>query len=89
MSNHTVSSFDEELRHLHQMAVKMGDLACHQLDGVLDAIEGANSGVAARIVEREPEADRMEREIEAKASLLAYWLYGSRWRAICARCWWH
>ena len=67
MSNLTVKSFDEELRHLHQMAIKMGDLACHQLEGVLDAVEGSNSGVAARIIEREPEADRMEHEIEGFA----------------------
>ena len=67
MSNHTVKSFDEELLHLHQMAIKMGDLACRQLEGVLDAVEGSNSGVAARIIEREPEADRMEHEIEGYA----------------------
>ena len=67
MSNHIVTSFDEELRRLQQMVVMLGDLACRQLKGVLDAAEGSNSGVAARIIEREPEADRMEHEIEGFA----------------------
>lgn len=64
MSDHTVRSFDDELRHLQQDIVKMGALACHQLEQSVAAIEGANSGVAARVIEREPEADRMECEIE-------------------------
>jgi phosphate transport system protein len=64
MSNHTVKAFDEELRHLHEMAVRMGELACRQLEAVLDVLDGSNSGIAARIIEREPEADRMEHEIE-------------------------
>jgi phosphate transport system protein len=64
MSRHTVTSFDDELRHLQQDIVKMGELACHQLEQSLAAVEGANSDVAARVIEREPEADRMEHEIE-------------------------
>jgi phosphate transport system protein len=64
MSRHTVTSFDDELRHLQQDIVKMGELACHQLEQSLAAVEGANSDVAARVIEREPDADRMEHEIE-------------------------
>ena len=67
MTDHTVKSFDEELRRLRQMTIDMGKLACRQLDAVLDAVEGSNSDVAARVIEREPEADREEYEIEAAA----------------------
>jgi phosphate transport system protein len=67
MTDHTVRAFDEELGQLHQMTVKMGDFACRQLEAALDAAEGRNSEVAARIIESEPEADHMERDIEAFA----------------------
>jgi phosphate transport system protein len=64
MSDHTVTAFDKELGGLHRAVVEMGDLTCRQLDGVLDAVEGSDSGVAAQVIEREPEADRRERDIE-------------------------
>jgi phosphate transport system protein len=64
MSDHTVRSFDEDLRHLREEVIALGELACRQLDDALEAVAGSNSGVAARVIEREPEADRREHDIE-------------------------
>lgn len=67
MSDHTVRAFDEDLGRLSQLTAKMGDLACRQLEEAFNSIEGSDGGVAARLIEREPEADRMEHEIEGFA----------------------
>ncbi len=42
----------------------MGSLASEQIDRVLEAAEGADANAAARIIEREPQADRLELQID-------------------------
>ena len=64
MSDHLTKSYDEELRRLDGMVATMGNLAGEQLDAVLDAAERCDAEIAARVVEREPEADRLEHQID-------------------------
>lgn len=64
MTNHIVKSFDEELRRLKQLVKEMGKLTSEQLDAALDAVEDSDRAIARRVIEREPDADRMQREID-------------------------
>jgi phosphate transport system protein len=67
MTDHTVKSFDEELRRLEEMVQEMGRLACEQIKAAVGAIAAADRAMAERVVEREPQADRMEHEIDRLA----------------------
>jgi len=64
MSEHLSKPFDEELLRLETMVTEMGDLAVHQLETALEAAEKLDSTLAARVIEREPEADRLEHQID-------------------------
>ena len=59
MSEHTMKSFNEELDSLKALVVRLGRLTEEQLDSAFDAAERLDPGLAARISEREPEANRM------------------------------
>jgi phosphate transport system protein len=59
MSDHLAKSYEEELRRLNDMVVTMGHLTGEQLEAVLGAAERPDVEIAARVVEREPEADRL------------------------------
>lgn len=63
LETHLVKSFDEELERLNSMVLAMGDLACQQVQAVVKAIELLDPGLATLIIEREPDADRMEHGI--------------------------
>ena len=67
MTDHTVKSFDQELHRLKEMVETMGSLACEQLKAAVDAIETSDRDMAKRVIEREPQADRMEHEIDRLA----------------------
>lgn len=67
MSEHTVKSYNEELARLKEMALAMGRLTRQQLERVLDAAEKAAPQLAAPAIEHEPEANRMEHEIDGLA----------------------
>lgn len=64
MSDHLITQYEEELRRLRETVLNMGTLTAEQLDAAVAATEEANAALAARIVEREPEADRMEHQID-------------------------
>jgi phosphate transport system protein len=64
MSDHIVKQYEVELRQLREIAIAMGVLATNQLEGAIAAAERPNADAAARVVEREPEADRLEHQIE-------------------------
>lgn len=65
MSDHLAKSFEEELHRLRSMVVAMGNLTVEQLQTALQAIEKPESSLAARVIEREPEADRLEHQIDS------------------------
>jgi phosphate transport system protein len=64
MTNHIVRSFDEQLRELKQLVERMGKLTRDQLKGALDAVETSDRAIACRVIEREPDANRMQHEID-------------------------
>lgn len=64
MPEHTVKSYEEELVRLNQMITGMGKLTGEQLDVAIGAAEGSDAELAARVIEREPEADRMAHDVE-------------------------
>ena len=64
MTDHIVRSFDEQLRRLKQPVEGMGKLTGEQVRAALDAVEKSDRAIARRVVEREPEADRMQHEID-------------------------
>ena len=67
MSEHTVKSYNEELGRLREMVLGMGRLTRQQLARALDAAEKSDPQLAAPIIEHEPEANRMEHEIDELA----------------------
>jgi len=62
--DHVIKEYEAELVRLRSMVAEMGNLTGEQLDGVLEAAEGSDANAAARIVEREPQADRLELQID-------------------------
>lgn len=64
MSEHTMKSFNEELDHLKAMVMELGRLTQAQLEGALDAADRSDPDLAARIPAREPQANRMEYEVD-------------------------
>jgi phosphate transport system protein len=72
MIDHIVRSFDEQLRRLKQLVEGMGKLTSEQLKAALDALERNDRATAGRVIEREPDADRMQHEVDRLSiSLLA------------------
>ncbi|KAB2911273.1 MAG: phosphate signaling complex protein PhoU [Hyphomicrobiaceae bacterium] len=67
MADHIVKSFDQELNRLKEMVETMGRLTCEQLKTAVDAVEALDRDMAKRVIEREPQADRMEHEIDRLA----------------------
>lgn len=64
MTNHMIKSFDEDLQRVKTMVEEMGKLTCRQLEAVFEAAERTDAALAARVIEHEPEADRLEHEID-------------------------
>ena len=67
MSDHVVKSFDLDLHRLREMVETMGRLTCEQLKEAVDAVERSGRDFAKRVIEREPQADRTERQIDRLA----------------------
>jgi len=65
MSDHVIKQYEEELRRLREMVDAMGALTGEQLNAAVTAAERSDVDLAARVVEREPEADRMEHQIDS------------------------
>jgi phosphate transport system protein len=62
-----MKSFNKELDGLKAHVLRLGRLTQEQLDRALDAAEKLDVGLAARIPEREPDANRMEHEVDQLA----------------------
>ncbi|NDL67770.1 phosphate signaling complex protein PhoU [Anaerotalea alkaliphila] len=56
--------FDKELNTLHKDLVKMGALIEKSIDDTMEALRKNNLPLAAEVMERDDEIDRMEMEIE-------------------------
>ena len=65
MADHLIKAYEEELQQLKSMLMTMGALTAEQLEAALGAIERPDSDLAARVIEREPDADRLEHQIDA------------------------
>lgn len=61
---HTVRSFDEDLNHLTGKVTYMGGLAERLVADALEALTKRDPELAARVIERDSELDRLEEEID-------------------------
>jgi phosphate transport system protein len=64
MTDHLVKAYEEELQRLRSMVIEMGRLTGEQLVDIFDAAEQSDAGKAERVIEREPDADRLEHLID-------------------------
>lgn len=64
MSDHISKAFEQELLRLKNLIATMGDLAIEQMEAALRAAERRDSSQAAGVIAREPQADRLEHEID-------------------------
>ncbi|WP_431283874.1 phosphate signaling complex protein PhoU [Humitalea sp. 24SJ18S-53] len=65
LSEHIVKSYDEQLKRLRELVVRMGGLAERQLADSTTALMQRNAEFAGQIIERDAEINALEREIEA------------------------
>jgi phosphate transport system protein len=63
-NEHTVHSFDDELRNLHLIVARMGGLAEDQLANAIEAISEQDSSLAMRTIEADAKVDELQRETE-------------------------
>ena len=64
MSDHLAKPYEEELLRLNTMVTKMGNLTVEQLETALQAAEKLDTALATQVIHREPDADRLEHEID-------------------------
>ena len=64
MTEHIVKAYEGELVRLKRTIATMGELTTQQLDAAIGAAERSDAELAARVIEREPEADRLAHEVE-------------------------
>jgi phosphate transport system protein len=64
---HTVKSFDDELDRLHDIVLRMGRLAEHQLAEALEVLAKGDSPQARRIIRADAEVDDLERQAEEQS----------------------
>jgi phosphate transport system protein len=65
VSEHVLKSFEEELVRLKGRVRDMGELTGVQLEAAIRCTEGPNFELAATVIQREPEANRMMHEIDS------------------------
>jgi phosphate transport system protein len=63
-TQHTVSSFDEELSNLYDQVVRMGQLARRQVDRAADALARGDMELAARVVADDAEIDELHAQVK-------------------------
>ena len=63
-TQHTVSSFDEELSNLYDQVVRMGQLARRQVDRATDALARGDMELAARVVADDAEIDELHAQVK-------------------------
>jgi phosphate transport system protein len=62
---HTVRSFDEELRRLSTVVVRMGSLAEQQVALALRAVSERDNALAEQVVRSDPDVDQLESDVHA------------------------
>ncbi|MCS6932241.1 MAG: phosphate signaling complex protein PhoU [Acetobacteraceae bacterium] len=67
LPQHVIKSYDEDLRQLRDMIARMGGLAERQVADSTYALMRRDPELAALVVERDAEIDRLQREIETFA----------------------
>ncbi|HWK13558.1 MAG TPA: phosphate signaling complex protein PhoU [Rhizobiaceae bacterium] len=70
MDRHTVTSFDEELNHIHQLIRDMGDLAGSMVESATHSLISADSAMAQRVVSEDAIMDARQRELDDAAITL-------------------
>ena len=63
MTEHTVRSFDDQLKHLKNLIVQMGSLAEAELEGAIAALTRRDTGLAQSIVGSDSRLDELEQEV--------------------------
>jgi phosphate transport system protein len=63
-TQHTVSSFDDELSNLYDQVVRMGQLARRQVDRAADALARGDMELAARVVADDVEIDELHAQVK-------------------------
>jgi phosphate transport system protein len=69
MPDHTVASFDEDLKELAQRISEEGGLAERAVDRSVGALVSVDTAVARKVIEDDDQIDALQREIEEKAIL--------------------
>lgn len=64
MAEHTVKSYEEELRHLANLIARMGGLVEQQIAGAIEVVMKRDATMAADIVQADAKIDRLEGEID-------------------------
>jgi phosphate transport system protein len=70
MTDHTVSSFDTELRDLKRIIAEMGGIAETMQADAIDALARQDLRIAQKIIAADPRLDQLQREVEEKAILM-------------------
>ena len=70
MSQHTVSSFDTELKELDHKVAEMGGLVEKMVSDAATSMQRRDTNLAQIIVAQDPRVDALQREIEEKAILI-------------------
>ncbi len=65
MTDHMIKAYEGELQQLKSMVVTMGRVTAEQIVAALGAAQRSDPDLASRVVEREPEADRLAHQIGA------------------------
>ncbi len=70
MTEHTVKSYDQELRELERLVTEMGAVAVKQIRDSIDALIRRDEDLAGRVVATDDAVDDLQRRIEALAILM-------------------
>src|SRR5215813_10186445 len=65
-TEHTVKSFDEELKRLGDLVAQMGGLAEAQLQAAIESLVSRDAEQAARVVQSDARVDQLERQISTQ-----------------------
>ena len=66
LPEHAVKSYDEELRRLRDLIVRMGGVVESQLQDCMAAVSRRDIEAAERVITADPQVDAMEREVDTQ-----------------------
>ena len=66
LPEHVVKSYDEELRRLRDLIVRMGGVVESQLQDCMAAVSRRDIEAAERVITADPQVDAMEREVDTQ-----------------------